>query len=174
VNKREFETANRRLGDALKRVAPELDWYDDTARAFDGYQCVWNGVASPRSFRSSHIAKSFHTYSWSWDGSIDEAYLLEKIRTGRYQTYARGEQKNIAPQADALLRWTRVVALVPGRVEHDGLSRAFQHRHRLCRRLGERHQRDKAVHESGWLTPRCSNCMAREAPAMLPDSTTAG
>lgn len=61
MNKREFETANRRLGDALKRVAPELDWYDDTARAFDGYQCVWNGVASPRSFRSSHIAKSIHT-----------------------------------------------------------------------------------------------------------------
>jgi hypothetical protein len=109
VNKREFETANRRLGDALKRVAPELDWYDDTARAFDGYQCVWNGVASPRSFRSSHIAKSFHTYSWSWDGSIDEAYLLEKIRTGRYQTYGLSDSLLPDLRAREAMAWERLV-----------------------------------------------------------------
>src|SRR5262249_41504233 len=31
--------------------------------------------------------KSFHTFSWSWDGIVDEVYLAEKITRGKCNGY---------------------------------------------------------------------------------------
>ena len=88
MNPKDFETENERLGQTLRQVAPEFNWYGECSHLFDGYQYVWRGVGPGRYFfSSSRVAKSFYTYSWSWDGSIDEAYLAQKIRAGKSETY---------------------------------------------------------------------------------------
>src|SRR5262249_55723400 len=81
MNRKEFKAANERLGDCLKRIAPDLCWYGDCGRLFDGLRISMDGRAKGRA------EKLFNTYSWSWDGIVDEDYLAEKITRGKHNGY---------------------------------------------------------------------------------------
>src|SRR5262249_19284800 len=74
-------------------------------------------------------------------------------------TIVRGALKNVAPQTDALFGRRIVVAILPRRIEHDGLTCRFEHGNGPGRRLGERHHRYETVHEVGIAHSPLQTCM---------------
>ena len=107
MQRKEFKAANERLLDALKRLAPNAYWdAEEVCRQADhhgefiGYLCQLHGRIVERGFLGLEKARwiFFRTYSWSWDGTFDEAWLTEAI--------AKGEDRGMWPLSNPNWMWS--------------------------------------------------------------------
>lgn len=119
LDRREFELANERLCAALRRMAPNVDWlcerplyprFEDVARLrLAGYSCRVSGYVVKRNivgFRKRWFT-AFDTYSWSWDGTIDEEWLGDKIFGGQHRSYRLSDHRTPETRMLIGMPWVR-------------------------------------------------------------------
>jgi hypothetical protein len=119
LDRNEFEAANERLCATLKRLAPRAGWlcekplyprFEDAARIrLAGYACRLSGCVVNRDFLGFRKQRfvSFHTYSWSWDGTIDEEWLGEKIAEGKDRAYRLSDHRTPETRKAIGIPWVR-------------------------------------------------------------------
>jgi hypothetical protein len=88
MQRKEFNDANDLLHKALTRLTPNGVWDVDKPYPTHGlrgelvgYLTQHQGRIAMRGFLGFERVRwiLFQTYSWSWDGTIDEAWLIDKI-----------------------------------------------------------------------------------------------